>query len=67
MPDTPSHDDDLTTRVDRLEHIVEAVDALRAALSTIADAIDPALTQRVADLEATVANHGLLLGRLLDR
>jgi hypothetical protein len=36
-------------------------------LSTLAAAIDPALTQRVADLEATVANYSLLLARLLDR
>jgi hypothetical protein len=57
---------DVVTRVERLEGMTEVVTAIRADLATITDSLDPTLAQHVAELEATVENHGLLLARLLE-
>jgi hypothetical protein len=58
--------DALEQRVARVEAMTEMVTAIRADVATIADGVDPALPQHVAELESTVENHGLLLARLLD-
>ena len=71
MPDEPNVDlparaDALEQRVTRVEAMTEVVTAIRADVATIAEGVDPALAQHVAELESTVENHGLLLARLLD-
>jgi collagenase-like PrtC family protease len=68
MPDDTVYErlDALEGRVTRLEAMTEVVAAVRAAVATIAQGVDPALAQHVAELESTVGNHGLLLARLLD-
>ncbi len=58
--------DALEQRVDRVEAMTEVVTAIRADVATIAEGVDPALAQHVAELESTVENHGLLLAWLLD-
>jgi hypothetical protein len=57
--------DPLEQRVARLEDVaritrLETVAALRADLATITEAIDPNLTQHVAELDARLEQHGLL-------
>jgi hypothetical protein len=68
MPDDTVYErlDALEGRVTRLEAMTEVVAAVRADVATIAQGVDPALAQHVAELESTVGNHGLLLARLLD-
>jgi hypothetical protein len=44
-----------------------AVAALRADLATITEALDPGLRSHVAELDARVERHCLLLGPLLDQ
>ena len=73
MSNQPNETVDLSTRVDalearvtRVEAMTEVVTAIRADVATIAEGVDPALAQHVAELESTVENHGLLLARLLD-
>jgi uncharacterized coiled-coil protein SlyX len=56
----------LEGRVTHLEGMTEVVTAVRADVATIAAAIDPNLTQHVAELEARAERHALLLGRLLE-
>jgi hypothetical protein len=56
----------LERRVAKVERLTEVVIATRADVATIAESLDPNLARHVAELEATVENHGLLLGRLLD-
>jgi hypothetical protein len=56
----------LEQRVARVEAMTEGVTAIRADVATIAEGVDPALAQHVAELADTVENHGLLLARLLD-
>jgi hypothetical protein len=56
----------LEQRVDRVEAMTEVVAAIRADVATIAEGVDPALAQHVAELADTVENHGLRLARLLD-
>jgi hypothetical protein len=46
--------------------MISAADDGRANVATIADGVDPRLTEHVAELADTVENHGLLLARLLD-
>jgi hypothetical protein len=48
------------------ERNAEVVTAIRADVATIAEGVDPRLTEHVAELADTVENHGLLLARLLD-
>jgi hypothetical protein len=57
----------LEQRVTRLEGTTEVVTGLRADLATIAEGVDPNLTAHVAELDARVERHGLLLARLLDQ
>jgi hypothetical protein len=57
--------DALEERVTRLEGMTEVVTAVRADVATIAAAIDPNLTEHVAELEAR-AERKALLGRLLE-
>jgi hypothetical protein len=64
--DLPTRVEALEQRVARVEAMTEVVTAVRADMATIAEGIDPALAQHVAELESTAENHGLLLGRLLD-
>jgi hypothetical protein len=56
----------LERRVARVEAMTEVVTAIRADMATIAEGVDRALAQHVAELADTVENHGLLLARLLD-
>jgi hypothetical protein len=58
--------DALDERVTRLEAMTEVVTAIRADMSAIAAGVDPNLTQHVAELDARVDKHALLLGRLLE-
>jgi hypothetical protein len=58
--------DALEARVTRIEAMTEAMTAIRADMATIAEGVNPALAQHVAELADTVQNHGLLLARLLD-
>ncbi len=64
--DLPGRVAALERRVGTLEDITEVVTAIRADVATIAEGVDPALADRVAELTETVENHGLLLARLLD-
>jgi hypothetical protein len=65
--DLPARVEALEARVTRMEAMTEAVTAIRADVATIAQGVDPALAQHVAELADTVENHGLLLARLLDK
>jgi hypothetical protein len=58
--------DTLEQRVTRLEEMTEVVTAIRTDMSAIAAGVDPNLTQHVAELDARVDKHALLLGRLLE-
>jgi hypothetical protein len=58
--------DALEQRVTRVEAMTEAVTAIRADMAAIAEGVDPALAQHVAELADMVENHGRLLARLLD-
>jgi hypothetical protein len=53
-------------RVARLEGMTDVVTAVRADMATVAAAIDPNLTEHVAELEARAERHALLLSRLLE-
>ncbi len=64
--DLPGRVAALEQRVTRVEAMTEVVTAIRADVATIAEGVDPALAQHVAELADTVENHGLLLARLLD-
>jgi hypothetical protein len=64
--DLPTRVDALEQRVARVEAMTDVVTAIRTDVATIAEGVDPALAQHVAELESTVGNHGLLLARLLD-
>ena len=64
--DLPARVDALEQRVTRVEAMTEAVTAIRADVATIAEGVDRALAEHVAELADTVENHGLLLARLLD-
>jgi hypothetical protein len=64
--DLPARVDALEQRVTRVEAMTDVVTAIRANVATIAEGVDPALAQHVAELADTVENHGLLLARLLD-
>jgi hypothetical protein len=76
QPTVASHEHDLANgfewldalerRVAKLEAMAEVIIATRADVATIAQGVDPALAQHVAELADTVENHGLLLARLLD-
>jgi hypothetical protein len=68
MPDETVYErlDALEGRVTRLEGTTQVVNTMRADLATIAAAIDPNLTEHVAELEARAERHALLLGRLLE-
>ena len=56
----------LEQRVTRVEAMTETVTGIRADVATIAEGVNPALAQHVAELGEKVENHGLLLARLLD-
>jgi hypothetical protein len=49
-----------------IEATTAAMAGLRADLATIAAGVDPALTPHIAELDARVERHALLIGRLLD-
>jgi hypothetical protein len=46
--------------------MTEVVARLRADLATITQSLDPNLTRHVAELDARVDKHALLIGRLLE-
>ena len=56
--DLPARADALEQRVTRVEAMTEVVTAIRADVATIAEGVDSALAQHVAELESTVENHG---------
>jgi hypothetical protein len=69
----PEQNLDLSDRVDALERRVthveattEVVTAIRADMATIAQDVDPRLTEHVAELDDGVEKHALLIGRLLE-
>jgi hypothetical protein len=49
-----------------VEVMTEVVTAIRTDVATIAEGVDPAMAQHVAELADTVENHGLLFARLVD-
>jgi hypothetical protein len=57
----------LEATIAHLSHITETVTGLRADRATITETLDPNLTAHVAELDAQVERHGLLLARLLDQ
>jgi hypothetical protein len=65
--DVPERVDALERRVSHLEGMIDVVTAIRADVAAIAEGVDPTLGRHVAELEATVENHGLLLARLLEK
>jgi hypothetical protein len=56
----------LEGRVTRLEGMTDVVTAIRTDVATIAGAIDPNLTEHVAELDARAERHAVLLSRLLE-
>jgi hypothetical protein len=56
--DLPGRVAALEQRVTRVEAMTEVVTAIRADVATIAEGVDPALAQHVAELESTVEITG---------
>jgi hypothetical protein len=53
--------------VARFSHMTDTVASLRGDLATIAETLDPNLRAHVAELDARVERHSLLLARLLEK
>jgi hypothetical protein len=49
-----------------VEAMTEVVTAIRTDVATIAEGVDPAMAQHVAELADTVESHCMLLARLVD-
>jgi hypothetical protein len=59
--------DALQRHVGKLERLVEVVTAARADIAAIAECLDPALRDHLAELDAKLERHDLLLARLLEK